>query len=442
MTMSKESIGIGAATAVGIGGIIGAGIFVLSGTAIALAGVYSVLAFLLVGAIMIFVSFEFGELATIMPNAKGAAYSYAREAFGSELGFVTGIIQFFGYSTAISAIALGFGSYMYSLIGMHYGMGSIDYAIVLILIACIVNLKGVGKVSRAESILVAFKIAILIIFVLFAIYLTAGKAGSFVSNFSALPSQSTAAAFFAASIAIIFAYSGFQSITTFASRIKGGSRGAAKAVITAVVASMVIYLLVVVALIAMVPATSYKINADPLSFALTAVSAPQWIHILVNIGALVATTTAALAMMIAASRILYQIGVDGLLPHIVRRYDAKADVPINGVLISAGLAIVMLFAGNIYVIASISNFGSILAYVLASMAIIHFRRIKSVVRKFSTPLYPWTPAIVIIFMLIYIASMPPGALYLDIVIIIGLIVVYYMLREKEHKRPVRIRFFR
>ena len=442
MAKSRESVSVAAATAVGIGGIIGAGIFVLSGTAIALAGVYSILAFLLVGAVMILVAFEFGELTTIMPNAKGAAYSYAREAFGSELGFVTGIIQFFGYATAISAIALGFGAYMYSLIGTHYGMGSIDYALMLILIACIVNLKGIGKVTRAESVLVAFKIAILIVFVAFAVYLAMGKTVHVASNFSALPSQSTAIAFFAASIAIIFAYSGFQSITTFASRIRGGPKGAARAVVTAVVASMAIYLLVVIALITLVPATSYKINADPLSFALSAVAAPQWLSILVNIGALVATTTAALAMMIASSRILYQIGADGLLPHIVKRYDTSADVPINGVLISAALAVIMLFAGNIYVVASISNFGSIFAYMLASMAVIHFRRTRHAIDRFSTPLYPWAPAVVIIFMLIYMASMPSGALYLDIVVIMGLIVVYYMLREKEHKKPVLIRFFK
>src|SRR5271157_437972 len=103
-----KKIGIASATAVGLGAIIGAGIFVLSGTAIALAGSFALPAFLIVGAVAMIVALVFGELGSIFPYAKGASYSYAYNAFGSEIGFITGILQYISYATAASAVSLGF----------------------------------------------------------------------------------------------------------------------------------------------------------------------------------------------------------------------------------------------------------------------------------------------------------------------------------------------
>jgi APA family basic amino acid/polyamine antiporter len=100
-------ISVKVATAVGLGAIIGAGIFVLSGTAIALAGSAALIAFVIVGIIALIVALELGELGSIMPQAEGGSYSYAYEAFGSELGFITGIMLYFAYASSIAPIALG-----------------------------------------------------------------------------------------------------------------------------------------------------------------------------------------------------------------------------------------------------------------------------------------------------------------------------------------------
>ena len=118
------------ATSVSLGAIIGAGIFVLSGTAIAIAGFDSLIAFLLVGGVALAVAFQSGELGSIMPNVKGSSYSYAYAAFGSEMGFITGIMLFFSNSTAISVIALGFGSYLASFLGFRSPSISIPFAVV------------------------------------------------------------------------------------------------------------------------------------------------------------------------------------------------------------------------------------------------------------------------------------------------------------------------
>ncbi|MDE1768567.1 MAG: amino acid permease, partial [Candidatus Micrarchaeota archaeon] len=113
-----EKIGVWSAAAVGLGAIIGAGIFVLSGTVIALAGVWSLLAFVIVGVLALIIALEIGELGSIMPNTKGATYSYIYGAFGSEMGFISGILMFVSYSTATAVISDGFGAYLSGLLGL------------------------------------------------------------------------------------------------------------------------------------------------------------------------------------------------------------------------------------------------------------------------------------------------------------------------------------
>ena len=437
----KKFISVPVATAVGLGAIIGAGIFVLSGTTIALAGANALIAFVLVGVLAIIIAMELGELGSIMPHAKGASFSYIYEAFGSEMGFITGILLYFSFSTAIAAIALGFGSYLGSLVGLHTGYYPIIFAIILIFVLAIVNIVGIKKAAKADFYLVMVKLAILSIFVIAAVILAYTTKSLNTSNFVTPVAKDNISAIFAASIAVFFAYSGFQSISTFTSDVKGGANKAAKAIILSVVISMVFYILVVLALILMVPASKYTISADPLAFALKYVHAPYSIYLLVTIGALIATTSATLAMIMTSSRILYQIGDNKLLPKFFRKFNYKKDVSINGVIISSLIGIVMLFSGNVYIIAAISNFGLLLSYLVASFAIIHFRRIKKS-GSFKTPLYPFTIIAGIILLIVFILGMPREALDIGVVIILLLFMLYYFFIELRRDRVIKEELFK
>ena len=438
--MAENKIGVGVATAVGLGAIIGAGIFVLSGTAIALAGSYALVSFVIVGLLAMIVALELGELGSIMPYTKGGVYSYTYEAFGSELGFITGILRYFSLATAISAIALGFGAYLSSLFNFSQTY-SIPFAIVLIFVLSLVNIKGIKKAARMDFWLVAIKLGILTIFIIAAVLFAMHFNTFNASNFTATTQQTGLAAIFAASIAVFFAYSGFQTISTFTSKIKGEAIGAAKAIIFSVVISMVFYVLVVVALMLMMPAGKFTINADPLAAALNYVHAPYSLQVLIDIGALIATTSATLAMILASSRTVYQISENKLLPKILRKYNKKSDVAINGVILSAVIGVVMLFSGNIYIIAAISNFGILFSYLIISFAVIHFRRIKTKA-PFRMPGFPYLSVIAIVMLLIFILSLPGEALDIGVVMLILLIVIYYFFRELKGKKVIRIELFK
>ncbi len=435
-----DKISVAAATAVGLGAIIGAGIFVLSGTAIALAGPDALIAFILVGILAIIIGFELGELGSIAPNVKGGVYSYVYKAFGSELGFITGILRYFSLATSISAITLGFGSYFTSLFGISNTL-IIPTAILLIFILSILNIVGIKKAVKADFGLVVIKLVILAIFIVAAIVFAISSKSFSPANFSIIQSKNNIGDIFAASIAVFFAYSGFQTISTFTSRVKGGANGAAKAIIYSIIISMIFYVLVIVALIIMVPASKYTISADPLSFALQYIKAPAWLFIVVSVGALIATISATIAMILSASRTVYQISADKLLPKILRKYNRKSDVAINGVILSGIIGVIMLFSGNIYIIAAISNFGLMFSYLIGSFAIIHFRRNK-INGSFKTPLYPYLPIIAIVMLLAFIAGMPQEATTFGVIMIISLLVIYYFLREIDGKRIIRVHLFR
>ncbi len=438
--MEKSKIGLSAATAVGLGAIIGAGIFTLSGSAIALAGSNALLAFILVGVVAIIIAMELGELGSIMPDVKGASYSYVYNAFGSELGFITGIFRFSSYSIGISAIAIGFGAYFTSLFGLASSM-SVYFSILLIAVLAAINLRGIKKAANADLGLVMLKIGVLIVFIAFAMLIAFRSPSSFAVNFFTAHGQKGIGAIFDASVAIFFAYSGFQTVSTFTSRVRNGAKGAANAILLSVIISMVIYVLVIIALIALMPASKYTINADPLSVALSYSHAPAYMPIIVDIGALVATASAALSMILGASRTVYQISADGLLPRILRKYDKDRDVAMNGVILSSIIAVLMLFAGNIYVIAAISNFGVLFSYFLIGFAVMHFRR-HGRKAAFKTPLYPYLTIAGTVGVLAFMIGMPREALVFGVVLALLSLVAYYALREIEDKKVVKVRLFK
>jgi APA family basic amino acid/polyamine antiporter len=309
----------------------------------------------------------------------------------------------------------------------------------------IVNVIGIKKAAEADFGLVVIKLLILAAFIVAAFLFAAHSGVLSTSNFTVTKSQGTIGAIFMASIAVFFAYSGKQSVATLTPKIKGKGKGAAKAIIYAVIISIVFYVLIVAALIAAVPASKFTIAADPLAFALRYINAPYPLLLLVGIGALVATASAALATILSASRSLYQISADKLLPRFLRSYNKNKDVAINGVIISAVIAVVMLFSGNIYVMAAISNFGLLFSYLIASFAIIHFRRVHkepNTKTGFKMPLYPYLPIIAIVLLVVFILVMPNESLVIGLIMIIMLLVIYYFLREFREKKIVKVELFK
>lgn len=450
-----KQIGFASAVAVGLGGIIGAGIFVLSGTMVSLAGTYALFAFLITGLVAIILSFEMGEMASAMPKASGASYSYVYNAFGSELGFITGISLYLSFVAGVAAISLGFGSYLASMLGVT-GAYSAYYprifAVILIIALMGINLRGLSEAARADLFIVIFKVAVLIVFIIFA--LTAGKFLHF--NLVATPPNGISG-LFSASVIAMFAFAGFQSIATMTPNIKGGGKTAARAIMAAVAISLILYILVTFAMLALVPASSYTFAADPLSFALSYVHAYAWLSYLVDFAALAATISATLAMIIAGSQLCHQLSSDGLLPSLFLKTAGSERAPITAVLITGALGVLIMFAGNVYIIAAIANFGVLLSYLMTGFAVIKIRRMRENPEKhaefftqtgisptstFKMPLYPVLPVIGIVMLVVFFFGFPAIALSAGVGLVLVTMIVYYALREDKDAPIVKVRFFK
>ncbi|MDE1855886.1 MAG: amino acid permease [Candidatus Micrarchaeota archaeon] len=444
-------IGLAGATAIGLGAIIGAGIFVLSGTTINLAGSGALLAFIITGFVAVIIALELGELASEMPKERGATYSFTYNAFGSELGFIGGILLYLGYVAGVSTIALGFGTYLASAVGITNQIYTYAFSILLVLALMLINYRGIKSTANTDIVLVVFKILVLLAFVGFALLFgkwTSGQVFGFFNN--------GVGGIFAASVIALFAYAGFQSIASLTPDIEGGGRTAAKAIIISVVISMALYVGVTVSLLALVPGSQFGLVANPLTYALSTVSAPSWLFILITIGALVATTSATLSMMVGGSRTLYQMSVDGLLPKNFLKING-ASAPTNSILITTILGILFLFSGSIYIIAAISNFGILFSFLLTGLALIKMRRIRNHYKEkrgilgdhsmvsfkdvFQMPLYPYLPIIGIVAILIFFYAFPNSVISTGVALTFATMVVYYTLREMKNKQVIKVRFF-
>lgn len=446
-----KEVGFAGAVAVGLGGIIGAGIFVLSGTMIDLAGTGALLAFLLTGAVAVILALEMSELTSAMPKTSGASYSFVYNAFGSELGFITGISLYLSFVASVSAISLGFGSYLGSMLGIQGVTYSRIFAILLILGLMSVSFRGLSDAAKTDLGIVIFKVGVLVVFIIFA--LAFGRSlhtNLLVSPFHNVPG------IFSASVIAMFAYAGFQSIATMSPNIKGGGRTAGRAILVAVVISLVLYVLVTLSMLALVPASRYGFVADPLSFALKSAGAPSWLFYLVNFAALAATTSATLAMIIAGSQLSHQLSEDGLFPSIFRKVSRKGGAPVTAVLLTVFLGVVIMFAGNIYIIAAISNFGILFSYMLTGFALIKIRRMRmnpvkhrdfleqagiTDEKSFLMPLYPILPVIGISLLIVFFFGFPSIALSIGIGLVLVSLILYYTLREDKDEPVVKVRFF-
>jgi len=362
------------AVAVGLGNIIGAGIFVLAGSAIGASGPAALLAFAITAVLAITVGLNTAELSSRFPEVEGGVYSFAKATMGDTIGFLVGWFRLIAYAISGAALALGFSSY---LIGLGFpGWIYLPAAITLIVVLTFVEVGGIKLASEMEVGLVAVKIVGLAVF-LAAVFILARFS---VSNFSPFFPTGATGVLVAANIAF-FAYSGFNTIATLTPDVEDGGRTVPRAIIASIVISTALYVLVVFALLLALNWASYGTASNPLSLALGSVGAPSAVSYAVDIAALAATFAVTLSMIIAGSRTMKQMGVDNLLP---RQLGVGSKAP---AVVVAAVMIASLGLGNVESIALVANFGVVFSYLLTGVQVVIARR-RHAITSFSSPGYP------------------------------------------------------
>lgn len=386
--------------ALGIGAVIGTGIFILPGTVAATkAGPGIILSFVLAAIVCAVAAMCYAEFASVLPIA-GSAYSYGNIVYGEMIGWIIGWALVLEYVLAVATVAVGWAAYFNSFIA-GFGLklpkaitGSFDPAhgtyinVVAILIVCLIAWiidTGLKTSIRLNNIIVVVKLAIIVLFLL-------------VGSFYVKPSNWTPFAPFGGTgilkgaAVVFFAYLGFDAVSSSAAEVKNAKRNMPIGIIGTLVICTIFYILVSGVLTGMV---SYKqLNVDDaVAFALQ-LAHQNFVAGIISIGALAGMFTMMVTMIYSSSRLLYSIGRDGLLPRFLGKID-KHHAPKNAMLTVT--IVISILAGLIPLdqLANLVNIGTLIAFAFVSFGILLLRRNPKLnaIKGFRVPLYPVLPII-------------------------------------------------
>ena len=342
----KKKLSLFEATAIGLGNIIGAGIFVMAGSTIYLAGPSALVSFIITGLLAMSIGLNSAELASKYPETEGGVYSFAKLTMGDSVGFLVGWMRMISYSVSGAATALGFASYLQ--------VPALTFIIagILILVLGIVYLTGLKLTSEIESVLVMVNILGLILFIAFA--LVSGKFN--VSHFTPIVPHGLYGILSASSLAF-FAYSGFNTIATLTPDVEDGEKTVPRAIVLSLVITSLLYIMVVFSMLYILPWQVYGQQGNPLSFALQQARAPLLIVLTVSATAVIATLTVTLSTIIATVRTLKQMAEDNLIPSVLGKKESITTFIVISIMISS------LGLGNVEVIGLVFTRGVTYPYI-------------------------------------------------------------------------------
>ncbi|TCS13285.1 amino acid permease [Caulobacter sp. BK020] len=390
--------------ALGVGAIVGTGIYTLTGVGAGLAGPGVMLSFLVAGAVCACAALCYAELSTLIP-ASGSAYTYSYVAMGEPVAWFVGWSLILEYTLVCAAVAVGWSAHAQGLFqmagfppallaGPHQG-GVVNLPAVIISMA-VAGLLALGTKESAtvNMVLVVIKIAALAVFV--ALCLPAFDA----SHFTPFMPQGFAAhtvagagpdgvkvGVMAAASLIFFAFYGFDAVSTAAEETKNPKRDLTIGIVGSMLACTLIYMLVAAVAIGASRAEVFSKSEAPLVFILETLKHPRMAQ-LVALAAVVALPTVILAFMYGQSRIFFVMARDGLLPPALSRVNQKTGTPVLMTLLTGVLSAVLSGWLSLKDIAELANAGTLAAFIAVGLSVIILRvRDPSRPRVFATPLW-------------------------------------------------------
>ncbi|GLV56200.1 amino acid permease [Dictyobacter sp. S3.2.2.5] len=432
----KRTLGPLSITAMGIGAIVGTGIFVLTGVAAAkYAGPGLILSFIVAGIASGLAAICYAEFASTVPIS-GSAYTYSYATLGELIAWIIGWDLILEYAVGAAAVSIGWSGYFTDFLKSLFGItipkalmaspfsgGIVNLpAMLIILLITVLLVIGTSESSGFNNIMVGIKLLVILFFIVI------GAFHVHTMNWQPFLPFGAGGVFSGASI-IFFAYIGFDQISTSAEEARNPSRDLPLGIILSLTICTLLYILVTAVLTGMV---SYKqLNvASPVSHALILIGL-NTAGSIISVGAICGLTTVLLVLLYGQSRIFFSMARDGLLPAFFSHVHPRFKTPyLSSVLIGV---VVALVAGltPIDIVAELTNIGTLTAFVLVSAAVLILRRTQPDLRRgFRVPWVPVIPILSILASLILIVSLPLVTILRFIIwLVIGLIVYFLYSRH-------------
>jgi APA family basic amino acid/polyamine antiporter len=417
----KPTLGLLDSTAISVGAIVGAGIFVVTGITAGYAGSALVFSMLIAATVSFFTALSFAELTAWLP-IEGSVYEFGHQLISPYAGFLAGWMWMLSNTFTGAAVSLGFAYYLTSLFPILPVQWT---AAALCIVFTTLNYFGIRQSAIINNILVTSKLMILAFFCIFGLF--------YINQTNFMPFLPLQSGVLWGTFYIFFAYGGFARVAVVAEEVKDAKRTVPKAILLSLLISTIFYIAVGIVAVGLVGASKLSNSNSPLAEATSATGNTVAVE-LVSAGGLLATASVLLTSILGVSRVAYAMARRKDLPQRLSRLHKKHNTPhypiwITGIL----MALLVLFIDLSSVIA-ISTFAMLFYYASANISAIRLKKEK----RMYPHIIPFIGAATCITMLILILFLSPQAWITGIA---GLAAgsVYYiaknkMTRHREHSR--------
>ena len=358
----KREIGLFDATALGIGAIIGSGIFVVTGIVAGIAGPAMVFSIIIAGVIAVFSAMSVAELGAYLPE-EGGTYAYAQKLISPFAGFIAGWIWIFSNIFVGAAISLGFAHYFVTLFP-SIPVKVIAVAICLIFI--LINYLGLKGSVLFNNILVMAKILILLFFIGFGMgFLRPGTFTPFAPEGSM--------GILSGAALIFFAYTGFARVTIMAEEVKDPEKTIPRSIYLALGISTVIYLLVSIVAVGLAGAPALAHSGMPLSDAI-GMSGSSGAVLVIALGAMIATASVLLTTIMGISRIVFSMARSSDLPLLFGQIHPRFSTPHYAIAVTGACMIAAILLADLALVVAVSTFAMLIYYLIANIAALRLPR--------------------------------------------------------------------
>jgi len=421
----RRTLGPFSLTTLGVGAIIGAGIFVITGTAAAqFAGPALVISMLIAGVGCAFAGLCYAEFASMIPVA-GSAYTYAYATLGELFAWIIGWDLVLEYALGAATIAVGWSGNFISIlqdIGIHFpaalsgppgslvalpdgstvsGVFNLPAAAIVLLVSAIL-VVGIRESAGFNSVIVVVKVAVLLLFIGFGVkYVNTANWHPFVpENTGAFGSFGWSGVLRGAGV-IFFAFIGFDAVSTAAQEARNPQRDMPRGIMISLVVCTVLYIAVALVLTGIVRYDKLNVPA-PIALGVDSMGL-VWLRPVIKLGAIAGLSSTMLVMLLGQPRIFFSMSRDGLLPPLFGKIHKRFKTPYITTIVTGVVVAAVAGLFPIATLTQLTSMGTLLAFVMVSLGVLVLRRVNPTAsRPFKTP---WMPYVPILGALICLAQM-------------------------------------
>ncbi|MEU7580436.1 amino acid permease [Streptomyces sp. NPDC041068] len=436
----RRTMGLFQLVCFGVGAIVGTGIFVGLSDSVAEAGPAVAVSYVLAAVTCIFTAFSFAELGGAIP-VSGSSYSFAYASLGERTAFLVGWCLLLEYGVSVSAVAVGWSQYLNELLNSLTGWelptalsagpgegGVVNLpAVVVILLAAVLLVRGIRESARATAAMAVLKIVILLLFL--AIAFTAFQDGNLTPFAGAGASGITAGASLA-----FFSFIGFDAVTTAGEEVRNPRRNIPLAIMICIGVVTLLYVAVALAAIGALGSDAVADKPAALSLIVNQVTDSTVGGGIIAFGAVVAIASVVLAVMYGQTRILMSMSRDGLMPRVFERVSPRTATPVANTWIVAAVVAVPAAFSSLDVVVNLTTIGTLAIMVVVNVAVIALRRSHPDLRRtFRVPFYPVSPVLGVGFCL-YLIWGTGWSTWLQFAVFLVVGAVVYALYGRGHSR--------